>query len=91
MTKYFNDGSYYFMHMAKSIHYLRICSYWTHLGMQEYTENLLVSASHAASNSHWDKQYSKYYIFIHTVIKLCLQIYFLPDSHHLFIFCYLLL
>lgn len=59
--------------------------------MQEYTENLLVSASHAASNSHWDKQYSKYYIFIHTVIKLCLQIYFLPDSHHLFIFCYLLL
>lgn len=65
--------------MANSIHYLRICSYWKHLGMQEYTENLLVSASHAASNSHWEKQHSKYYIFIHTVIKLCLQI--LLDSH----------
>lgn len=70
------------MHMANSIHYLRICSYWKHLGMQEYTENLLVSASHAASNSHWEKQHSKYYIFLHTVIKLCLQICILLDSHH---------
>lgn len=60
--------------MANSIYYLRICSYWTHLGMLEYTEHLLVSASHVASNSHWEKQHSKYYIFIHTVIKLCLQI-----------------